>query len=265
MGEVYDKRIAGFRSWKVDEQSNLTGIAHRYPWPAGEEAVASCGLGPGAPHVGHRCGFNAFYRFSEWEEQEAGVYRKLTSGRRYAMFTHGGVFDAATTVVGVVSASGRAILCETGWQSERARVEALIAYGTEMDALGGKVSVRPLLDAIAARYGVPVISPEEAEAFCSVEGLEVMEPLTGEESELPAAEHPFRTYTASFNFAPIQASLDRMNAQILDLAKGWHGLQASISDKPTNFQEAIEAKKNKGKFYDGLDTKKGLDRPHKNR
>lgn len=198
--EIVETRVAGFRSWKVNLDGQLTALHRGDVWMPGENRASCPTHGSQAPVVNCKCGFSSFYRFDEWRQQEDPKYRYKDR------------FDAATTVCGIASASGRTVLHETGWHARVARVEALIAYRTDVPALGGFVSVRPLLEAIAKRYGVPVISPDEAEMFCSIEGLELMEPMVGAESEV---DTPKTHLYVSAGMPP--AVLQQMGRQTHDL------------------------------------------------
>lgn len=274
--EVKDARLAGFRSWKVNADGQLTALHRGDTWSPGDNSATCPTHGNRAPVVGCRCGFNAFYRFAEWEKQEGGTaslppnvvaFTASINGSPVRMVPADGNFDPLQKVCGIASATGRAVLHETGWHASEARVEALIAYGADMPALGGTVSVRPRLEAVAERYGVPVIEPSEAEAFCMVEGLELVEPMVGAESEMPGAEHPLGVYMHQWSFSPqpFNQSIKRAAAQFDAIKRRYQQHAPPLdagSNLPSGWQRAIEAKKG-GKFYDGLDTKKGLDKPNR--
>lgn len=276
--EIVETRVAGFRSWRANK-GQLRALHRDVVWTPGGNRASCPTHGSQAPVIDCECGFNSFYRFDEWERQEGDP-----NGDPHELFLRR--HDPKTIVCGIASASGRTVLHETGWHAEKARVEALIAYRPDIPALGGHVSVRPLLEAIAKTYGVPVISPEEAEMFCSVEGLELMEPMVGAESEVEEtgvsgpyrgaglygfswghqSSQPYATYVPVKMDTPgVQKALNDTGQAALKIAKSWFGFTNTYSDhdKSGGFQEAIEAKKKKDKFYDGLDTKKGLDKPSK--
>ena len=140
------------------------------------EEVASCSKGihdaASLPDVRCGCGLHAFYSFEEWQTDEDNYLAVDDS------------FDATKKAVGIVSASGRAIFGEYGYRAERARVEAIVAYKTEADFWGVRFSLSPALEALAARYGVPLIEPDEIDVFCQMEGLAQVQPMEGAESEL---------------------------------------------------------------------------------
>ena len=196
MSETHDKRVAGVRTWGVSDEGRLRSVYAFHEatrWKPGRETIAEC------PHRSHeapaamcKCGLYAFYSFEEWKRQEGGEAPWM------------GNFDPRARVVGVISASGRAVFGERGFRAQRMRVEALIAHHTQIPALGGEVSLRPLLEQIAARYGVTVIEPEEIDAFCQIQDLEQVESMVGQKPELT---YPPKPYTVRVNYPTPQVSV----------------------------------------------------------
>ena len=148
-------RVAGARSWRVANTlwAKLGGLlwadAMLEPWPVGKEYEATCSLSS-VPHEIPselcRCGIWAWYNpellVTEWYAPED--YRHVS---------------------GIVSGAGVMWLHDFGWRAERARVEAIFQDDIPEEML--PTTKREISDA----YSIPIIAPEEYEAFCENRGL----------------------------------------------------------------------------------------------
>ena len=243
--EEYDKRIAGIRTWRVHANKVLLSpiASATDPWMPGREVKAKCIFGmrhvSEAPDTSCKCGLYAFYSLDEWRKQ----------ARNH--------FNPNHEVIGIASGSERAILQERGFRAARMRVEAFIAPLYKVEVLGQFVSVRPQLDALAERYGVPVVEAEEVDAFCQIQDLQQLDSLEGKPSEMPR-DHPdgrYYYYSGLQNSILPPPSFPGPN-QIINVLKP----QISSPKKPENMQESIEQKKHKDKFYKPLDQKNEMKR-----
>lgn len=169
MDNTHENPVAGIRSWLVDYRG-LVALHQEVPWR--REMRSECVLGHTEPVFGCQCGLWARYSLEGWEARE-GLRRYGTS-----------YFIPTRQVVGVVSSAGcKIIRGETGFRAGEMRIEALIEYHCKFEALGTTVSLLPALRALADGIGVPVITPDEIEMFCDLEGYELMAPLVGEDLE----------------------------------------------------------------------------------
>lgn len=178
MDNTHENPIAGIRSWRVDGRG-LRALHRETPWR--REMRSKCVRGHAEPDFGCPCGLWARYSLEGWEAYEGAWFRGYAAS----------YFPADRQVVGVVSSAGCEIIRgETGFRAGEMRIEAFVEYHCEIEALGSMVSMRPALQALADRIGVPVISPDEIEMFCELEGYELLPPLVAEEPILVEGKAP---------------------------------------------------------------------------
>lgn len=176
------QRLVGVRSWRATKDGELRSLHHSTVWdPSEAEMQAGCHTThtKGAPESKCTCGFYAFYNFGLWAKEEER-YGGTSLTRALSWYMPSG-FDARKMVVGIISVSGRVVLARDGFRAQKARVEAILDYKTDYEILGEMLSSRWIVDGIAKKYDVPVISLDEAEAFCMVEGLQIRDQMDGKE------------------------------------------------------------------------------------
>lgn len=242
MDNTHENPVAGIRSWRVDERG-LWALHRDVPWR--REMRSECVLGHTEPVFGCQCGLWARYSLEEWEANEGG------------RFSVAAYFRLDRHVVGVVSsASCEIIRGETGFRAGEMRIEALIKYHCEVEALGTTVSLLPALQALADRIGVPVITSDEIEMFCALEGYELLPSLVGEEPGEEAG-----TGWASggvINSVSVSANTYALSKAFVEVdARAKEALQGIAQV----IHEVAQSKKTREPFYADLNKRKGLDQP----
>jgi hypothetical protein len=179
----YINRVAGVRVWRVAPNlwANLGGILWapnvKEPWPNGEEYEARCEGDPDhkPPAEKCMCGVYGFYNPNlaiAATMSGEGEYWPVPWQRHYSRL-----------VAGVIGGGGDIELCEYGFRSELARVEAIFTDGAPDEDFPcpwrtideSLPLARPM---IAEIYGIPLISASDYEDFCAEAGLMVIDPST---------------------------------------------------------------------------------------
>lgn len=249
MDNTHENPVAGIRSWRVDERG-LRALHRGVRWRREMRSECVVERHP-EPVFGCACGLWARYSLQGWEAYEGSMFRG------YSYLPQG-------QVVGVVSSAGCEIIRgETGFRAGEMRIEAFVEYGCEIKALGTTVSLLPALQALADRIGVPVISPDEIEMFCELEGYELLSPLVGEEPEKEAGTGWSSGGVINSGLISAFAHTSALNKAFADMCDAMLRLSRSTADirvLPTP-QEIIQSKKNRKPMYADLNKRKGLDQP----
>ena len=186
----YAEPIIGVRAWRVDKNGVLRSLTRSgEQWQPREVKQASCErvesiarhafagrfdlpdprrkvIRHEAPQSGCTCGLYAFYVRPSGKEQGAGF--SVEEGH----------------VTGVVSAWGeRVILCEYGFKAQYMKLEALVLEQETIEVFGFPVPVRGAHEKLARRYGVPLLVPDQVEAFVRGRGAV----FAGESPDEPVA------------------------------------------------------------------------------
>jgi hypothetical protein len=170
-----DSPLMGVREWNVGKDGKLGSTSRGGVWSEGTQKATCKGgagfynysldsydlLGPvpshPAPHKGCGCGLYAFYT-------------------QDSLIKYGDNFTSRIDgVSGVVSAWGKIIRCEYGFRAEYMRVEAFIMEHAERSFWGTTVDFRGAYEALAKKYGVPLIKSYEVSAFIGLSGGSVLE------------------------------------------------------------------------------------------
>lgn len=162
----YTAPLVGIRQWFVGNNMTLYSLAGNIAWPARHEMLAKCPLLPSKlspskhtkpPVMDCLCGLYAYY------PGEKERCRKRHDWIR-----------------GIVSATGKVILCEFAFKAERMQIEALV-LGEDKDIPYKK---------LATRYGVSLITEEEVHAYCELhEGISLGRQWPQESRERRVHEH----------------------------------------------------------------------------
>lgn len=221
--------IAGFRFWYVQDRALFSH--GNTAWIPGEEIEARC-LNDFLGHIrrdvethkapadrGCLCGINAFYSLEH-------------------LFASSNRTDAVNAIAGIISPSGETVLSERGFRSERARIEAFVSVSPEIQALGYPVSIRPAQEALASRYGVPLLGVEDIGPFLWAEGLDVQEDIR-EEFELgPSAQE-----------MAMRASFTGFAKRMAELFKSIESMRIQASNSSDPIRRVIEEKKQRSRYY----------------
>lgn len=154
---TYAHPIIGFRSWKVNQQQHLTGIAHASVWRPDRPKVSDCGRGHIHPVGDCGCGLYAYYQLKD---------------------THQGY-----PIVGVVIGKGHTELHQKGFRTEEAVIVAVAPSKTKHQALAQQ---------IASTYNVPCVTIDQLETIATQYGeIFNWETFNQQQQQIPSS-NPFK-------------------------------------------------------------------------
>lgn len=248
MSETLTRPLMGVREYTVDDDGflgSLTGRGGRWEPDAVQKARCERGYTtpPGYQAVGNYHPGYAYYDAATGKRVEEPAYElhdapNFDCGCGWHAFYDLGLARAYGNGAfwencrAVVSAWGEVVLCKHGFRSEYMQVEAIVVGQRTAAFVGYDVDLMDAWRALAERYAVPLIEESEIEEFCRGRG----EVLEGRDLMEEAREQ----------------SREELRAIVHDLYKGLAKIAQTserTGGKPSNFQEAIERKRNKPAFW----------------
>lgn len=238
--QTLERPLMGVREFAIGDDGYLRSpVVDVHPWLPDTVERAECHGNPASaryereahdvPGNNCKCGYYAFYSTE-------------------AQMEHGGGYPDIKPLRAVVSAWGDVITHDVGFRAEYMQIEALVVWENQEDyplITGSSLSPAEAVQEwhqLAERYAVPLLAPSEGDAFCRQHGevLEAMpyvDPADVFVQVQARISHSFRMMVKE-----LQSMMERMNrAHEFD--------NRSSRRKPNNWQEAIEAKRNKPAFW----------------
>lgn len=160
----YTAPLLGVRKWQV-ENGKLNGLFKRGEWARGGEQKAKCDEHDSPPAVNCSCGLYAFYDYDLYSQ-------------------HCGELNGVEQILGIISARGDIVLAQYGFRAEYMKIEAFLLNKLSISVFGSEVSIAVAYEAMAKRYGVPLLDPQEVPSFCEELGGVVL----GEHEKPPGSD-----------------------------------------------------------------------------